>query len=277
MKRIKRLLLVSGVAAIAGYSFLLGYNVGENKTLQRYVDRNLPAIINSEVKGVNIGFGGLPIPNVAYVVRDLPIYHGEPSNILGAYIPDSETMILFSDSIISPEHNLENLITGLLRRGEMGDATFTIKHEVGHHIANFIAQKFGVGIWPRIESYSHDRSWYAPNVEDVNFSNRLVSEGIGTYFERKGKNEKLDFNNWEWQEILRKGNRSIEEQTRAHHIFYEGGYALVKPIIDKFESIGILYLIRNTQTIEDLRDAKKYQDEALKNLAANIYFTRKSK
>ena len=268
MKHLRRLLLVPVAVALSGYSFYLGYDVGINRPLQRYVNRNLDSIMNSHLKGV----GGVSRPQIAFIVRDIPIATREPSHILGAYEPDDGLILLPSDNLISPETSLENFIIKMLRGKRLVNVQGTLIHEIGHHVANYISQRFGNGIWPQREVYTHGN--IMQHLRDANFINRLISEGIATYFERKGGEEQANFNYEEWKGLLKR-DRRIAEIERHYDIVYEGGYAMVKPIIDKFGQYGILYLIRNPPTEEELQDVKKYQDEALKNLSTNIDFLKK--
>ncbi len=266
MKRIRKLLWIPAIAAISGFSINLGYGIGVNRPLQRYVNQNLNSVMSSHFNDI----GGISKPQIGFIVRDTPITSKEPVHILGAYEPDDRLILLPSDALISPETNLENLIIKMLRGKRASNVRETLKHELGHHAANEISQRFGNGIWPQREVYTHGN--IMQYIRDANFINRLISEGIATYFERKGGEEQANFNYEEWKGLLKQDRRWIGEREKPYYVFYEGGYATVKPIIDKFGQYGILYLIRNPPTEEELQDVKKYQDEALKNLSTSIYF-----
>ncbi len=108
-----------------------------------------------------------------------------------------------------------------------------------------------------------------PKTED--YCKLLVSEGIAEYARRVHKSE-MDFkfpeNPWpkteeEWSEVL--NPKKPVDFLYRHAVIYRGGYILVKPIIDKYGSKGIDYLILNPP--EDVFDLKNYQQEVIERLS----------
>jgi len=128
-----------------------------------------------------------------------------------------------------------------------------IRHGLGHFYADKLSESLGNGSWP-------------PRTEDTldEIRDRLLTEGIAEYFRRKSsRDEKDTFEDSQWPKTLEEfsGIKNWD-----HNFFYNGGYHLVKPLIDERGQKGIEYLITHPPGKRNLDDLQRYQREALISL-----------
>ncbi len=134
-----------------------------------------------------------------------------------------------------------------------------IDHELGHALADQISRRHNGFMWPDIYAWV--------NQTDVEkYVAHVLTEGVGEYFEHLMSSDTLDTStSSEW---LPDGPSSWAwtQDTWA----YNGGYFIVKPIIDKFGEKGILYISTHTFSYKDgdMRSAGiEYQKNALLELS----------
>ena len=125
-----------------------------------------------------------------------------------------------------------------------------IRHELGHFYTDKLSENIGNGDWPRKEKKEID--W---------IRNRLVAEGVAEYFARKSNGEKDAFEDFQWPKTPE------EFKNGGYSICYDGGFHLVKPVIDRYGKKGIEYLICNPPSAKDLKNLPEYQSRVLKYLS----------
>ena len=87
----------------------------------------------------------------------------------------------------------------------------------------------------------------------------MINEGIAKYVENKMNGEDNDpFPFEEWP---------TEIKGFSNRVIYEGGYALVRPIIDKHGEKGIQFLLFNHLTPKELYTPEEYQEKILTDIA----------
>ena len=137
-----------------------------------------------------------------------------------------------------------------------------LAHELGHFYIEYMMRK------------TAEESWMVPlrqrslNTLDY-FGLLLVSEGVGEYFECTLGGGCLTEVKDEWF------TDTYTEETflsTARVIMYEGGYALMKPLLDRGVEEGVRYILDNPLVIPvafdipDLRQALRYREKALREL-----------
>jgi hypothetical protein len=133
---------------------------------------------------------------------------------------------------------------------EVGSARNTLWHELGH----FYFDKLAEYCKCKDESI-HDPQRTHP------FVARIVDEGIGTYFDRAEKPKTDIFSDSMWAEL------NGEKKVGTDYRFYRGGYHLVKPIIDRYSTLGMIYLLQHPPMVKSLTELPAYQKKALEDLA----------
>lgn len=126
----------------------------------------------------------------------------------------------------------------------------TLDHELGHFYTEKLHESWGLGIWP---VYTYDEPY-----SDSNICLKLIDEGIAEYFSRAMNNGADAFKDTNWPISV--------FGFWENHVINDGGYHLVKPIIDAYGEEGIAYLISNPPTEEELFFLPLYQQQALDDL-----------
>lgn len=254
MRWLQRALVGTLATAITIYSGNVGYRVGVNKPLQEYVRHRSKTIIDTQKK-LMVHERRIKLPQIEFIVGS------NSKDILGSYDPYNETIYLYSNLLISPDNNLENLIIQIIRRKKVSIVDQTLTHEMGHHLTNAISELFGHGTLPYLE----EPTWENPNIpSEANLSKKLVYEGIAVYFERALTHQQDNFKDADWPKSLFDYRYLTEGE--HNYIFYSGGYHLVKPIIDRYKEYGIINLIRELPSVEELIKPTRYQERILKDL-----------
>lgn len=95
-------------------------------------------------------------------------------------------------------------------------------HELGHFYLDELCKKSGLDLHTKNKKITE---WWEAR-------NKFVSEGIATYFEKEMSGVGDDFNDSEYPqniEAFLQNNFNF-----LSRLYYEGGYHLVKPLLDKF-------------------------------------------
>ncbi len=139
-----------------------------------------------------------------------------------------------------------------------------LAHELGHHYAFELQSEIG--------GVDH----LNPDLPRLNVREHLgiliIREGIGTYFGEILKGDKAIKVRSE-EDFIKFWSKKYElEDIKCHwgdrFIIYEGGYEVVKPILDKHKKDGLVYLLKNPLEIKnfDLSKIIDYQKKALEEL-----------
>lgn len=140
---------------------------------------------------------------------------------------------------------------------------FLLDHELGHALADQVSRRIGNGIWPPMDEYSKFGRY-------KRYGRRIISEGIAGFF---------SYSAWELRKS--KGENSLPEESdldywrsdEAQGAFYDGGYWLVKPILEEFGEKGLGYLMIHPVEFPDgnaRKAAKEYQKRALAELRESV-------
>ena len=249
VEQLRKFLKIS-ICSLLGIELALigsvAYNFQGNKAIKPYVENNLTKIIQKQEE--KMGLKHFDMPSVEYdLPKDLPQIIKISPAFVGLYRPEEDKIYLITCIMRTKEFNLENTIAEIANFGFVNDAEEVVYHELGHFYADKLSEYLGWGNWP-------------PKVvgNDKFVGVKMVSEGIAEYFEHKSTGNEYD----KPPEYL----LNLEEFKSDNDFFYNGGYQLVKPIIDKHGRIGIAYLIESPPELEDIIDLVKYQKRAIEFL-----------
>jgi len=258
-KYIKRLLL----GALAGASIYTAYQYTPPVTryllcqykddeIQEYVEENLEEIIKNQEKKVGIRY-----PKHPKLEYKLPEEWRESAadGILGMYRSEEDTIYLNSGLLTHYIPDIGDTIALLLTNGGMGDALITLNHELGHYYCDSLSEAAGFGNWPVF-----DKEMDSAEIIGI----RLIAEGIAEYIQKKAAGEMEDtFQDSEWPQKI---ERFYGDGTGDTRLIYNGGYHLVKPVIDQYGKQGMLYLMIFHPLERDLENLPEYQKEILEQI-----------
>lgn len=252
-------MLVSAAAGIGFYGaveatplasrYLLCHH--EDGDIKEYVTDHLEEIINQQEEAMGIQF-----PKRPTIKFRLPVewrLDGSAMNISGIYRDRENTIYLNSGLLSLPIPDGGDIIAASLTNSELQSVLRTMYHELGHFYCDAIAEEAGFGDWPKIYPLGKDE-----NIIGL----RLVSEGIAEYMERKTCNSNLEdtFSDEDWPKDTR---GFFLDGELDNSVLYQGGYHLVKPILDKYGQAGILYLMKAPPQEDDVLRLPQYQQRLM--------------
>lgn len=132
-----------------------------------------------------------------------------------------------------------------------------IAHEKGHYYTNLLAKAIGVNLR---ETYTSDNIITA-------MGTKMVFEGIAEYCEKKICLE--EENDFEWPKDpitnyvkSELGMSEAKDSTRDY--IYDGGYFVVKPVIEMYGVIGIEYMLQHPPTsYDELQKPAEFYDQRI--------------
>ncbi|MBI5065311.1 hypothetical protein HZA97_03665 [Candidatus Woesearchaeota archaeon] len=244
VQRVAKIVLYTVLAAEVAVVSSFGYQLRGNKSIQPYIEKNLTQLIQNQEKVLGIKHFG--VPKVEYgLPKDIPNIVKIAGVFRGFYTPENDTIYLVTGTLVTPEHTWEDILGNIFNLGETKVVNDTLYHELGHYYADKLGEMIGI---PEDASLSQSEI----------ISTKLVSEGIAEYFEHKTLGTQYD----KPPEYL----DELEKFTSDTAFFYDGGYQLVKPIIDKYGDKGIAYLMIMLPTTQELIHLSEYQKKAMKFL-----------
>ncbi|KYK26577.1 hypothetical protein AYK26_07390 [Euryarchaeota archaeon SM23-78] len=126
-------------------------------------------------------------------------------------------------------------------------------HELGHFYFDRLCKKLGLGFQTKeYDGKPHITEWWEAR-------NCLINEGIATYFEKEINKGKDDFNDIEYPHTIKEflhNNYGFLQK-----LYYNGGYHLVKPILDKFRvEEGCKIITLDLPTREEMINLSEYRE-----------------
>lgn len=140
-----------------------------------------------------------------------------------------------------------------------GDLTNRIHHYIKHEAAHAFYYELGKKLG---EKYSSKARQSAPSILD-DIQHTLVEEGVADYISYKGKlteSAKM-LSDEDFKEMIEKED---------DFYIYQLGFILVKPILDLNFEKGIVELIKNPLTKEDLNDLPGYRKKRIENMLREL-------
>lgn len=168
-------------------------------------------------------------------------------------------IILMSDAREYPE------VLDRASRQSYKDLNF-IREVLAHELGHFYVDSRMRAEFPKSWIATRYQSEEPLGPEDLGLV--VVQEGIGEYFSSKVIDRVSYFGNSSWQREW--DIQDLRTPSVWRFLAYEGGYALVKPVIDKYGEKALDYFITNPLKfdIPSLENAIAYQEQALKELQA---------
>jgi hypothetical protein len=192
---------------------------------------------------------------------------------IGKYVPETKTIFIsgmlelcdLTDILQFPVINIKKNQIQKVSKEVCGTMEFRqdlLAHELGHYYVDLMVERQ----FPESWLFEARRRKQTLLSLDDQLGIPIVSEGIATYFGKAlGKNTDPSFNEKRWNQ---KYSEKDLTPILTEHIVYNGGYSLVKPIIDRYGYQGIAYLVSHPLTIKfpDLSVIIVYREKTLQYL-----------
>lgn len=220
--------------------------------IQRYVNDNLDTIIQNQENKLNIIHRRVPVVEVGISEQTKEAFPN--LSICGSYDSEANAIYIKKDITINLSPDKEGL--------EVSPENFcTIKevidHELGHFYVDTLSEYLGKGSWPQTL-----RENGTVNENAIH----IIGEGIAEYFGRTMNGDYDNFKDEEWPTKLEDFFDKKDSNIPDYRQWYQGGYHLVKPVIDEFGVEGIKYLMFHPPTEEELINLKEYQQKVIHQL-----------
>lgn len=214
----------------------------KNPNIKFYIEKNLNEIIKEQEEVLNIKHFGVP----TIVVKPEDFEHNNIfSGVRLGYYSNDTIYINSTLEITVPNSKLNNILGDIFFFGHTSNIKEILDHELGHYYVDKLKENLNIN--------------KELDTNLIKIGMKLISEGIAEYF--KNKIYKKD---------LKKYNLVKSVDDMKYGEFYNCGYHLVKPVIDRHGKKGIEYLIANPPTNEDLEQLLQYQNRTLENLEQNV-------
>jgi len=214
--------------------------------IEAYVQENLEQIIEQQEEKIGISYPA-ERPKIEYLFPEEEIYSG----FVGLYDNKEDTIYLPSGLLTTPEWDFGDFMATIFTFNSTADVKRVLDHELTHFYCDGIKEQV-LG-----QNYHiFEVNYFIP---EERIANQLINEGIAKYVENKMNGEDNDpFPFEEWP---------TEIKGFSNRVIYEGGYALVRPIIDKHGEKGIQFLLFNHLTPKELYTPEEYQEKILTDIA----------
>ena len=213
--------------------------------IEAYVQKNLEQIIEQQEKKIGITYP-TERPQIEYTFQEEDISIG----VVGLYDYAKDTIYLPSGILTTPKWDFGDFIATVGTFNRTAGVKRTLDHELAHFYCDKIREK-ALG-----KNYHHKIFLFIP---EEAIANLLINEGIAEYVKNKmnGEEEKaISLERW-----------PLSVEQFSNYEIYQGGYAVVKPIIDQYGEKGIQFLLFNIPTPKEIFTPKEYQQRILKDLA----------
>ncbi len=187
--------LKKGVLVIGSYS-LLGGSVMYITNSQEWLEENLPRIIQEQEKDTGLQYEDIPpVHWMVYKETDSLVTKVYLSALAGGNYEPTTKQIFINPFATSPYPLVRFLTLSY-------DSNGTIRHELGHYYTHKLSERIGYGDWMNLDQKCSDR------ISDC-IGTKLVIEGIGRWFEKKGKDETDSFTDNQWPEYTARIQRTL--------------------------------------------------------------------
>ncbi len=215
----------------------------EDEDIKEYVETSIDTIISDQEEELGIKYRGKPefgyqLPEAEELITQVDKFLGKT---LGLYYSNEKVIYLRSGILTLPDTNIEDVLATIFTWGRTSAALPVISHELAHYYTDRRGEELtGLEGWQRAMMVK----MYDPEQQDAL---DVVEEGIATYIQ----NRVHPHEDWERSDLTDK---------------YAEGFDFVKPIIDRFGSRGIDYLIVNIPSPREIASPEIYQRRAITKL-----------
>lgn len=213
--------------------------------IEAYVEENLEQIIREQEQKLSITYPA-DRPTIQYI---LPEMYRNRIGLLGLYDDGTEILYLPSGILTNPEWDVSDFMATIASFNN----TYNVRRSVDHELAHFYCDNL------KEKVFKNNYPLFYLLTDEEKIGHLLINERIAEYVENSmnGEDEKpYSFQDWP-SNIFKFNNKEI----------YQGGYALVKPIIDQHGGKGITFLLFNPPTAQELYTPLQYQERVLTSIA----------
>lgn len=213
--------------------------------VKQFLENNLEQMMLEQEDILHIKHVGKPV-----VHAGLP---KESNRIVGLYEPVGDTIFIKNTEVLDTNTAIPHIHN---RFGESKNIKYVLDHELGHFYIDKLCEAKGLGDYNFEVLTGQSLSFQIAGFQTLGIN--LINEGIAEYFERTVNNLPDTYTDAEYPD-------SIFLFLSYRHK-YDGGYHLVKPILDSCGMESVFYLITHPPNFQELLDLPKYRTNVLNDL-----------
>ena len=245
MSKLKKAAVKAGLVGailIGGYK---GVEYSSREATRQYATQNVERFVQAQEEKLGIDFQ--KVPQITFGLYEDSNY----GNTTYGLFDDQTVNIIINDrACVTPNSPIRNRIYGLFNKTR--PIEYVLNHELGHAFVEEQLPKTGLESFP-------DKALKDSRFRGRLVGQRMVSEGIADYFASKMLNTPIPNGNEFWSNDPQKPIYFPERSD-----FYEGGNAVVAPVLDKFGvERGIQKLVKKVPFAFNKASLIAYQEEML--------------
>lgn len=243
---LKRVALTTGLAAAMLFGGYKGVEYSSRNATREYATHNVARFVQEQ--NDKLGIKHNRVPSIEFGLYDGSNF-GDTN--YGLFDDKTGNVIINDRACVTSSSPVRNWLYGLFHKTKSIDEV--LHHELGHA---YVEEQLPLA---DIESFP-DKTLTDYRVRGRVTSQKMISEGIADYFAWRMLNKPTPNGDKIWPTDPQE---PVLFPKRAH--FYDGGNALVAPILDKFGvENGVVKLIKKTPISLNRSSLKSYQTEMLK-------------
>ena len=231
----RKLIALGTLYATCAIASLVEPKEGEFKS---YVNQNLEKLIQEQEETLGIMYP-----------KERPVIHyyipSENTGVRGNYDPKTNEIFLLSERY---EGSWWDFFT----------AKSTLHHELAHYYMDKLSEQLVNRDYPHFED---------DMILEELIALKLIYEGIATYVERKMNGQGDSFTDNDWPKNLQGFIFHPQLPYPKNEIIYDGGFHLVKPVIDQHGEKGIKYIMFNPPKEQEMLNLPLYQQRIMEELS----------
>lgn len=214
--------------------------------VEKYANENLERLIRNQEKKIGITYS-LERPEIEYVFPEKYVFSGSA----GIYDDTKNIIYLPSGLLTTPGWNPGDLMVAIATFNHTKETKRVLDHELAHFFCDSLQEQVFGKPYPPWE-FRHLLS------REELLADKLINEGIARYVENAMNGEEEPCSFQEWPSTIKDFSNST---------IYQGGCAIVKPIIEQYGEKGIRYLLFNLPDPKEIFLPQEYQERILAILA----------
>jgi len=253
----------AGVAFINAANCIDYLSNKKDEDVEEFVTQNIEQLIHAQEQ--KVGFTLFPPPPMEFMLPPSSRLKKTESNGItyGLYDLQEHVLYLNSGMLTLPSFDLSDIAARIGTAGNTKNVKSTLYHELGHYYCDRLYEHL-------LADFAAEDKLNDPFRLDKLIGLKIIQEGIGRYFENIMMGEEDSFQDREWPAtvgdffdpvaLIMDQNLIVPE-----HLMYDGGYHLVKPVIDRYKKEGLLYLLHHIPG--NVLELPQYQQKALEDLS----------
>ncbi|MEK6909638.1 MAG: hypothetical protein AABW61_01015 [Candidatus Aenigmatarchaeota archaeon] len=255
----RRLLIAAVTLPLLYGALYLGFPVHKaHNRIKPFLEANVVALMKEQERKLGVKFTSIPKFEFMY-----PLTTSE-RNFAAEYDNNGDVIKISPASVLVGNESFLERILNKLTLGQERELRQSLHHDLSHAYLEQrrrAMEKDGKHA-PKIKSGSK----ITPVGMGSAFAFKLLEEGIATYIERLMSDDDRSFNSLDAKDYLDEIARAakITDWSNVNLTYaYGPGFQLVKPIIDRYGSRGIDFLLLNPPKVNNLSNLKQYQSEVM--------------